>query len=625
MSVAITNLLAFSRPLPAPFDTLTNKKVKVTSVHSTGTEATLCCSVIKAVNAVCDCMKGLSQGAVGMIDHRSVAEYKSSMSPDEYHLVVYDKGSGNVLASVYDKNTEVMEIYTLNNRGRDGSAVLMAMFPVFMEDTEFSVEFVKYAEERAHGYTDLKLATDSMAILCDNVYRRIKDESCGMHVKITLDKSGNLMRISQTQLDSGAYMPTTVVAGEFTIFAQTGSVKIKPAEKDIDHNDFTGKYQINPHRKMSLAEQSLIPKLPEWYVIPREVEDICRHIQGTTDKVMPMRNFFLRGPSGTGKTRGAKAIAAGLNLPYMLYTCSAGTEIVDFIGTIFPETTSGTTGNAQLDQELEELKKMGGMTFDNVAQLMQLPEIDDMEYDPVCVFQNLTGTLDENASPQDCMKLIMEKVTDKIQQLSQRAEKSSGTGQAFTYVETDFIKALRYGYLVEIQEPSAILQPGVLPGLNSLLEQEGSITLPTGEIIKRHPDAVVVVTTNMNYEGCRRLNQSFMDRMSLVQDIELPAPEIMVQRAMRVTGCTDEYMVTQMVQVVLDMCDYMRKNSITDGTCGMRSLIDWIISTEITEDVYTSALYTVISKATADEEDREALICTVLEPIFAPGHLKTAV
>ena len=57
----------------------------------------------------------------------------------------------------------------------------------------------------------------------------------------------------------------------------------------------------------------------------------------------------------------------------------------------------------------------------------------------------------------------------------------------------------------------------------------------------------------------------------------------------------------------------------------MRSLIDWIISTEITGDVYHSALYTIISKATADEMDREALISTVLEPIFAPPRKKAAV
>ena len=171
-----------------------------------------------------------------------------------------------------------------------------------------------------------------------------------------------------------------------------------------------------------------------------------------------------------------------------------------------------------------------------------------------------------------------------------------------------------------LSQSTTIVQPGVLVGLNSLLEQEGSITLPTGEVIERHPDAVVIVTTNISYEGCRGMNQSIIDRMSLVRDIELPAPEVMVQRAMSVTGATDEYQVSQMVNVVNDMADYCRKNSITDGTVGMRSLLDWIVSSEITGDVYQSALYTIISKATADEVDREALISSVLEPIFRPSR-----
>ncbi len=56
----------------------------------------------------------------------------------------------------------------------------------------------------------------------------------------------------------------------------------------------------------------------------------------------------------------------------------------------------------------------------------------------------------------------------------------------------------------------------------------------------------------------------------------------------------------------------------------MRSLIDWVTSTEISGDLYTSALDTIISKATSDEEDREALITSVLDPVFAPKRRKTA-
>ena len=622
MATYINNIFNFGRSLPSPFDTIANKKIKVSSKYGDGTTSTLCGTVIKAVHAVCHCMDGSGEGAVGIIDHRTAAEYKSSAGADAYHLVVYDSNTGSLMASVYDSNMETFENYTLNSSGRDGAAVMMALFPMLMQDDEFKENFEAYQDELNAGYPHMDKATEYMALMCDNAYRRIKDDSCVAHIKVNVDKAGNLMRVSQTHLDSGSFTPTTVLAGEFKIFAQTGPAQIYSATETIDHADFEGQYVLNK-RTFTPQETMLIPKLPEWYIIPKEVVNICKHAKATTGKSMQMRNFLLRGPAGTGKTMGAKAIAAGLGLPYMKYTCSANTEIFDFVGMIFPD-SEDSTGSAQLDAERETLIQMGGINYVNVSKLMKLPDLDDMDYDPAGVYMALTGVENAAATSQDCMSIVLDRVTEKVRELSKTVKDKNSSGQTYRYVETDFVKALKHGYVIEIQEPSTIVQPGVLVGLNSLLEQSGSITLPTGEVIQRHPDAVVVVTTNTSYEGCRGMNQSVLDRMSLVRDVELPSPEVMAQRAMSVTGATDEYEVSKMVQVVNDLAEYCRKNSITDGSYGMRSLIDWIISSEITGDVYESALYTIISKATADELDREALISTVLEPIFAPKRHKAS-
>ena len=622
MATYINNIFNFGRSLPSPFDTIANKKIKVSSKYGDGTTSTLCGTVIKAVHAVCHCMDGSGEGAVGIIDHRTAAEYKSSAGADAYHLVVYDSNTGSLMASVYDSNMETFENYTLNSSGRDGAAVMMALFPMLMQDDEFKENFEAYQDELNAGYPHMDKATEYMALICDNAYRRIKDDSCSAHIKVNVDKAGNLMRVSQTHLDSGSFTPTTVLAGEFKIFAQTGPAQIYSATETIDHADFEGQYVLNK-RTFTPQETMLIPKLPEWYIIPKEVVNICKHAKATTGKSMQMRNFLLRGPAGTGKTMGAKAIAAGLGLPYMKYACSANTEIFDFVGMIFPD-SEDSTGSAQLDAERETLMQMGGINYANVSKLMKLPDLDDMDYDPAAVYMALTGVENAAATSQDCMSIVLDRVTEKVRELSKTVKDKNSSGQTYRYVETDFVKALKHGYVIEIQEPSTIVQPGVLVGLNSLLEQSGSITLPTGEVIQRHPDAVVVVTTNTSYEGCRGMNQSVLDRMSLVRDIELPSPEVMAQRAMSVTGATDEYEVSKMVQVVNDLAEYCRKNSITDGSYGMRSLIDWIISSEITGDVYESALYTIISKATADELDREALISTVLEPIFAPKRHKAS-
>ena len=617
-----TKLFAFDRRLPAPFDKGGKKKVKVSSTYGDGTEATLSSTVVKAVLAYCACKDGSKPGAVGICGGKGVAEYKSASGADAYHLAVYDPSNGTVLASKYDSGTEVMETYSMGKSGQDGAAVLLAMIPALAADQEFADNLDAFMAEYRDSFSDLPKATDLAAILCDNAYRRVKDKSCPAHLQVNIDNSGNVMRVSPTHLDSGNFTPDRVLAGEFTILAHTGATVVLEQKETVPHSDFIGKYILTPARGLTAHEEALVPTLAPWYVLPEEVVSICAHAQKSTEKSLPMRNFLLRGPAGTGKTEGAKAIAAGLHLPYVKYTCSANTEVYDFIGQVFPDTDGPSTGDADLDRERQELKEMGGITYENVKKIMGLPDLDDMDYDPEGTYMLLTGHAKAGATSQDCMAEVMDQVTAKLQKLCTVKPETVNAGQTYTYTETDFIRALKYGYVCEIQEPTTIMQPGVLVGLNSLLEQNGTITLPTGEVIRRHPDAVVVVTTNVSYEGCRGMNQSVLDRMNLTQDIELPAPEIMAQRAMSVTGCEDDVLVSRMVQVVNDMADFCRKNGISDGSCGMRSLIDWIMSAEITGDPHTSALCTIISKATADEEDRNAIITSVLEPIFAPKRKK---
>lgn len=510
MSTPASKLFTFNRDLPNPFNTLKSKKVKVASQYSpTGTEATLNATVVKAVQAMCNCRNGTGQGAIGQIDHRCVAEYKSAAGPDIYHLAVFDPNSGNMLASIYDVNTEVMELYSVNKSERDGAALMMVMLPSLLSDDEFKEHFDAYFDCHTSGFPDLNEAASHMAYLCDNAYRRIIDDTCPAHINIKVDASGNMMRISSAQLEAGTFTPKAVLAGEFTIFAQTGPVPIYAPANEIEHEDFIGKYPLNINRTLNAREERLIPQLPIWYIIPEQIKSICEHAMRSTDKTTPMRNFLLRGPAGTGKTAGAMAVAAGFGLPYVKYTCSANTEVFDFIGQVFPETAIQSTGDADLDKERETLNQMGGITFENMAKLMGLPGLDDMDYDPEGVYHALTGTNKPNASSQDCMAVVFDKVTEKVRQLSLASgDDNQKTGQTYTYVETDFVRALKYGYCCEIQEPSTIMQPGVLVGLNSLLEQNGSITLPTGEVIKRHPDAVVIVTTNISYEGCRGINRA---------------------------------------------------------------------------------------------------------------------
>lgn len=122
-------------------------------MYGAKTESTLCGSVIKAVHAMCRCMNGTGEGAVGQIDtNKSVAEYKSSVGPDAYHLVVFDAASGSALASVYDKNTELIEQYVAHPSQRDGAAIFFALMPFLMSDAEFDETFQEYYDQFIAGY-----------------------------------------------------------------------------------------------------------------------------------------------------------------------------------------------------------------------------------------------------------------------------------------------------------------------------------------------------------------------------------------------------------------------------------------------------------------------------------------
>lgn len=564
----------FDRHLPGPFAGCSKRVVGVWSEHapaSSSTYSTLSSPVLKALLAYCKMERETDCGGVGRFKNGFVAEYRSSVA-GQYHLVVY-QDDGKVRGLVYDPALGSGQAYKGGKDGRDCAAIYLAMMPEFLKDKEFDYNFSIFEKEYASEFSDMKLAEKIAAILCDNVYRRIQNDSIPLDTTTCVAPA----KISMANIDSGSYAPEAVVAGEFNVFAITRGSTGTSAKKSagIPHEDFDGQYRFTD-RELTAEEEAAVPKLPDWYIIPREAKNICLHAKKTTAKKKPMRNFLLRGPAGTGKTEMAKAIANGVHLPYVKYTCSANTEVYDFIGQMMP--VSGDS---------------------NVS----VPSYDDIGFDPVGSYLQLTGIEKEDATPDDCLEIV---------------KGLAGSETRYEYTETDFLKALKYGWVCEIQEPTVIMQPGVLVGLNSLLEQDGMITLPNGEVIRRHPDCIIIVTTNVTYEGCRGLNQSVVDRMNLVKDIMLPDKSVMLERAMTVTEFEDPATAERMVDVVLSMIEYCKNQGIDDGEVGIRSLIDWMLSTDVTDDPYGSALDTVIAKATAEESDRLSLIENCLEPVFSP-------
>lgn len=589
---------SFRLQQPAPFDDPQYSGSKSMgfsqyNTSSTAQKATLHAPTMRALLAYAKLVSATENGqsidGLGAIGHQGstfrISEYHSANKTD---CVVFNPVTGKFNAAQVEDGTQSFKPYSVGAGNGTGSALLFCLMPVFSEDDEFRQKFQELVSHYESGWADMDAAFECALILCDNVYRRVENsKQLGSDgVKISIPTTGNISVITQMAMDNGNYAPTGATYGEFAIMQMNGTPTSKASS--FQKEDFVAKYTLS-NRVLTDRERAMVPNLPDWYIIPKEVVRVCEHAKITTASSQPMRNFLFRGEAGTGKTMGAQAIAAGLNLPYTLMTCSANTEITDLVGQFIPDTT-GFQGSQQYEGEL--------------------PKISDIIMHPPSVYKMLTGEYDEEKTEDDVLQKLIEIAVGNLM------EKEETPGQRIRYVDTPLVEAIRHGYVCELQEPSCIANPGVLVGLNSLLDNCQVITLPTGERVKRHPDTVIVVTTNSDYSGCRDMNQSVISRMDLIYDMEAPDLNTMVKRVMNVTGFADEQEATKMAIVVRDIAERCRQTMITDGSCGMRELKSWVLSTMVTKDPYESALSTIISSASADPDNRAELISACLEPQY---------
>ena len=586
----------WKRELPKPFDDIVTKYTEIRSKYSPPSAAsTLHASTLRAILAYmaldhADEWPGKDKplGAVGtQADNFVIAEYPSRTGST--HVVVFNSTNGKFTAAKMSDPSDPPRNYVLKESGDSGAALFFALMPTALQDEEFTDEYAKLWACCKAGYPDVDDAAEHAAILCDNLYRRIENPAgCGAAgIRVSIAASGNIQPFTPLAISQGTYNPTSTILGEFTIMEPGRAAPKKGAV--IKAEDFAAQYRFSA-APLTAAEESLIPRLPPWYVIPEEVVLACRHAKETTGSAQPMRNFMFRGPAGTGKTEGAKAFAAGVHRPYVSLTCNANFEIYDFLGQMMPDVQTGS-----------------------VRRDADLPSLQDIQMDPASAYCAMTGEYREDVTDSDVFDKLLE-----VMAMRAKAEQPAQARQSFRYVDTPFVQALRRGYVVEIQEPTVIANPGVMVGLNSLLDRCNSITLPTGEVIERHPDCVVIVTTNIGYEGCRDMNQSVLSRMNLIIDFDQPDTATMTNRVIKLTGCTDKGAVRQMVECVGEIIRCCREKSITDGSCGMRELIAWVQSFMVTHDILAAAKYTVLSAVSGDPENREEILSSCLLPRFDP-------
>lgn len=195
--------------------------------------------------------------------------------------------------------------------------------------------------------------------------------------------------------------------------------------------------------------------------------------------------------------------------------------------------------------------------------------------------------------------------------------KGSDGANHLRFKESQFVRALEEGWGIEIQEPT-VSRPSVFSGLNALLErEEGQITLPNGRIVRRHPNTRFVITTNLDYEGCEPMNQAVIDRADLALAMDPPTVKVMCERAMSVSGFDDYPKAMEMAKVITAIMEQMDDEGMSEGVCGVRSLISWMEMSKVSSP-YDTFPYAVLNKAGLKREDRELLRQIIENSALAP-------
>ncbi|MCY9589165.1 ATPase [Paenibacillus chitinolyticus] len=333
-------------------------------------------------------------------------------------------------------------------------------------------------------------------------------------------------------------------------------------------------YYVSPDRQLTDGEQALVWKKPASHKVSEEEIRICQEIKRNWNHgEMKIANILLEGDAGSGKTQLAKALSADLGLPYTKVTCFADMDKSDIIGAILPVISGDRVEKMEPAEQtvLRALYDSDG--FQSAAEL---------------VMNVLGGTREEAA-------LTMKQLLNKIEQ------NSGDDVVEYRFYPSEIVRAYRNGYLLEIQEPTVIRDAAVLMALNSALEPDGSINLPT-EIIRRHPDFVAVITTNRSYAGTRPLNEALRDRVQHTEKMDLPTKEIMVERAMSKTGYKNEKVLAILADVIVVLDKTARAHAIK-GVAGMRSFFYWADAVAGGAIAKESLYHKVIYKITTDSEE----------------------
>lgn len=377
----------------------------------------------------------------------------------------------------------------------------------------------------------------SLFLMCDCVYHTVGTPKMPVYIAST----GYLPDVPQ---DLSAYTPErsqVIVGDEFTIFSDDFPLK---NNEDISAEDLYCKFKIAEYNT------TLIPKMPDTYKVPHWVAELAEYTEfyyaSDLSPELKPKNYLIFGGAGSGKSQGAMALASALGLPFYYINCSSNTDEAAFKGEIMPKLNNT---NSQTLCDFSDFKE-------------------EVEMSPEYAYEQLTGEYKENITEEECYAAYIN---------AKAAQNSNSNGISYYFQESPFIKGIRDGGVVVVEEFTNVRDSGVGIALNELMDGHMSFSLPTGEIIKRNENTIIVFCANVEEANCNEFEASMKSRFHQRIKVETPAKDELIERVTAMTMCNDNSALDKMATVVLALAQAIVDKGI-NGTCGVREFANWVLA-----------------------------------------------
>ena len=587
----------FQEEMPEPFSRFLQKEglrktttmVEWLSQYNQGRQATLHPPTLRAMLNIAGIYLKQTEGALGfqkgnydLLNNFYCMEY---VKGKRRYALVYNPISAKIRGVCKTEKQTYKALDFVERNVSDGEEVLAMLIYVSLEkkealyNLEFAQNFILFMQQMKEGWKNAKLALKAAFLCCDNLYRRVENVQDFSNEGIPLEKSqlgkNGMEQLSTLAIESELYAPNDAIKGTFQIFGETKKVRewtLKELQKIY-----------RQHWQVSKDYQDRIPRLPEDMKVGEYAQDILSAIVES-----PFRKFMITGNAGTGKTTDAQMIAQILGVPYFALNCGPETDESTLVAGIYPNSRKKTEDS------------------------MKFPSLQEFVTDPMQVLEEVAHTRKEGITKSEAFRELL----DAVYQSGYQKAKNEGD---FVMQESEIIKGCRMPSVIEIMEASLIVEPGTLGKLNRLLDDSRKLDLLYGEVVERHPNAIIIITTNLNYVANREFDFSVVSRMNKVQHRKDLTEQQLVERAMFRTGCKDMEVLKQMAKVMKRLDTVVKEEFGKAGLCGYREYENWVYEYMRTQNLVKAAEDTVLSKLASDEEDRDMLRQVCMEIYVEQG------